>query len=663
MEATARTRSHVADDAGPLPAAIPALESLVLDPLALPSETTGRFRMLIVAAFVMAWGLVGDWVPTPWLPTAFEEATRGAFVERDGRMAFREGFDLWALRDLPGGSEEALAEAERQVRRLHVAAVAMPVFLLLAWVTYRLIPAWTVWRLRSRKLDAAVAPHLASELAGLARLAGAEGAIEWHTRPGFLDGLACGVSSRPKVIVCGDPRRLDRGLGEAHRAVVLHELGHVANRDVEIRDKARAAWAVLGLFAAATPVMVVGHGGSWEGLASVGLRLAACGALGLALWTGLVRSREHMADWRVLRWGAGGPLSRRLRLPETAASGHLRAEKAPVVRSALGRLRPFFAAHPTHSERLRVLAEPARLFRVSLPLAFSTGALLALTVGHLGLVVVHVAVVAFAPIAAVLLMGGGVSGAFLAPAALVLAAALFIPLTHWVAGALGVQVLRSALADLSGGGVGWGYRGLLLPALAFMAGLELGLWLTPLGAAGWGAAPLVAVWLCAFGALVWLWLIQVRALGRLVLGTASEGAEATRAERRLRILAVTLLVPVIAPAVLIRAILAAAANLARGGEASAFGVERETLAMIGVEWCFDLISIAFAGAALLGLAALAVVWLRLSHRIPACRRCGGIFASLTSVGLRCPRCSEPAAAWLYLRKPEAAGDEWVRGAG
>ena len=483
-------------------------EKFLLNPLALSSETTGRFRMLLAAAFTMTWSLAGTWIPTDPFFSVSSLREGESIVNVEGTTLHREDLDFIMFFKAVSSSPEAQAEIWRQWLQLLVSVGLVVTFVVLTMMLFRGMPARAVRRQSARRIDAATAPGLAAELDRLARLAGFKTPPAWYTKLGYLDGHASGHSDRAALVIAGDPRRLKRGLTDVHRAVALHELGHLVNRDTETREGASAAWQTLALLAALTPVALWLAGAPWQSLGQLGLRLAASAVIGLAIWSGLVRSREYFADWRVVQWGYGAALKQRLGLPEASKSTGDSGESLGGV-APWRKWRSWFNFHPSNQARLGMLADPIRLFQVSPILAALTGLLLALTAGHLGIPCFQVVVVSLTPVMAAFLAAGGLPGVVLVLVLLVLGSALLLPLTYWVVGALGTQMLRAAVGDLSAGNAAnWGYQRLFFIASSFVVGAEVGLWLTPMGMTGWSAPSWMASWLAIFTVLVWFWLIQ-----------------------------------------------------------------------------------------------------------------------------------------------------------
>ncbi|MFF4098599.1 M48 family metalloprotease [Streptomyces sp. NPDC001903] len=132
------------------------------------------------------------------------------------------------------------------------------------------------------------------------------------------------------------------------RAVLLHELAHLRNRDTDIECLTRSlTWAFLPL--GVLPLAVGLIGSPPQDALGVGLRAAVL--LGLVLLTSqaVLRVREYGADAR-------------------AASWVVREDLLTALEAAADNGRPWWKAlrgnHPTTEQRIRMVHHPERLFRI-----------------------------------------------------------------------------------------------------------------------------------------------------------------------------------------------------------------------------------------------------------------------------------------------------------
>ncbi|WP_030670524.1 M48 family metalloprotease [Streptomyces sp. NRRL B-1347] len=256
-------------------------------------------------------------------------------------------------------------------------------------------------RIRLRRLvRAEPLPGIGAELEELRRLAGVRVRFlidPVHPRAG---GLAFGHVGRRYVL-------LERGLVQlfgtdrgAFRAVVLHELAHVRNKDVDIAHMTVIVWRVyLAMVVIPALLLVSDQLGHHQGSAGPWIQLGILAALVLLNHHAIARERELLADARCAQWGAAADLARVLEgrgeTADTVTGGRLRSfvalrEAAKDLARVLDgrddaadthtwrRLRRVFALHPSPSYRARVLAEPVVLLRQRPSQELATGLIVGL---------------------------------------------------------------------------------------------------------------------------------------------------------------------------------------------------------------------------------------------------------------------------------------------
>ncbi|MFN8525297.1 MAG: M48 family metalloprotease [Chloroflexota bacterium] len=183
------------------------------------------------------------------------------------------------------------------------------------------------------------------------------------------DGTAFGAPWRRYVGLNAGLVLLHAVRPAAFRAVVLHELGHIRNSDV---DKTFLTMAGLLSFALAglLPFGVVLTRVSILEALGILLRVTVLSAIAAALGAAILRRREHYADLRAAV--VGGDL--------TGLCDLLRG--APTMRERwLGR---WFAVHPGPERRINVLADPSLLFVMPFAELLGVGLGAGLTLGSIG---------------------------------------------------------------------------------------------------------------------------------------------------------------------------------------------------------------------------------------------------------------------------------------
>jgi hypothetical protein len=284
------------------------------------------------------------------------------------------------------GHEAALYPVWQQtlLALLALAAVAL--------IIYVLLPTWKRRRRRLTPLDVPLDRDLDGDtadplLAELAELRGRAGVPAYRVRF-MLDpydrscsavafgrfgrntiSLNAGLVSRHAASLAKerttDPAKEPNADLEAFRGVVLHELNHVANRDVGLTYATIAAWRSFLLVALAPAVALTiapAFGSAYAGFATVlsGVKFLT-GVAGLVAAVYLARAdilrvREYHADVLPPKWRAD--------VRGLLATGDDKRRPWHVhPRDAVRRL---WHVHPSDAARRRALADPAQLFRTNL---------------------------------------------------------------------------------------------------------------------------------------------------------------------------------------------------------------------------------------------------------------------------------------------------------
>jgi hypothetical protein len=637
-----------------------------LDLFAFPSDTRGWFRMLVVAACLV--GLNVGFLTAQRIHRSLGDHTRQTLEALIAEMM--KGRDLRELspQEISAlGHKLAPVTRELLVTRMPQAGTSLLFALLLlggAAAIYLDHPRRYRRLHRSRPLAEDDAPTVVRDVNRWAARLGLASLRLEHRQGLGNDAQTFGLRGREILMFHGDPSLIERVWSETPKVVALHELGHVKNGDAHEREKSKAVWiALFGLLVLAACVLagasLLDLAATWRtagargALASLGAlrrpllqagwRLAVLLLLAAAIWTGLVHSFELYADRRVASWGMKAALQRLLRLPKS---------------------QPLW--HPSNRLRQQILADPVRLFRVSPTLAFVTGALLSILTVNVIFPILEVsfdvllaastglwselaprfislpapwgkqillACVAILNLGQLLLM-------FLVPLAV---------LSYLVAGTLGSQVQREAVADLATGNPRtWGYARLLRPAALLALGVEAGFRIAPFNSGlDFSLSPSVLIlWLAGLTCLTWLWLAYVRALTRFTLGLRV----GTTLSRRTRLAStgssIALLTALYWPAGFARmapriSLWAQVAHWSPGADPQEIFVYAVVLTGIVLT---ALAFVIYLGGAAVSLAAVLTRRLRERPRCPACGEQVGLgFA----IGRCCPHCEELLAPWAY----------------
>ena len=407
------------------------------DPWALPSDTDFRFVLLVAVALgvtlyvynVLFFALAGGGIAAlevygrcDGVATAAAQRAAAGEVRGPGPDPLR----IAALR---------LAAFERCIGPVRVATAAWMVgggtaVALLAGALYWTYPARQLRRHRFSPLPPEDAPEVLRTLEGLSREAGlaAPPRFVWNPLRASASGLAFGRAGRYYVALNGGLVVQHYTDPPAFRAVVLHELAHLRNGDVDKTYFALATWQAF-VALALVPYLLSLAGQSFTWAVAVTWRVLLLSALLFLTRNALLRTRELYADARAGTWEGPPGALRRVLGALSRPVGH--KEEGPAWRR---RVRPLLRLHPPPEERVQALDDPRRLFRLGFWEACGAG----------------IATTVAAPHVAALLRTAGLTGAGLASAA-VGGALVFAPLA---AGVLALRAWRVASGAAPGAALG-----------------------------------------------------------------------------------------------------------------------------------------------------------------------------------------------------------------
>jgi Zn-dependent protease with chaperone function len=544
----------------------------VLDPFLFPSETNARFVLLIAAALLLSFN-EGLNLASQYIPFDFQTYP-SLDIDLIDPAAVAVGFQEWSF---------TMAQALRFLAVPFAWTIAV---LLLASLIYATHAARLRWRRKLRPMSREQDPQFMDAVADLAARDGISPtpAIEVGENSRSMDGQAFGFAPRYALRLGGRLRLLFRKNPDSFRAIVLHELAHIANGDIARTYFAQAIWYALVLLVV-MPALADILFRFTTGLASVAanpspaslyrlvvltlptvfillLQFSATLALAAAIRASLLRAREIYADLRAARWGAKAALETILLRHDAGGS---------IFRTGPWRL------HPSPAERLAALEDPARLFRLSAELPFFAGALLGLGAAGTailltsgGFVLYAGAITGILVLAQVLpdptLLSGSAATAEIAAPVItgVLVLGLGFLLAYLMSGTLGIEIQRQAAADLANQRRGWRpYLKLWLPASLAAIGFQLGILLTPKSifanlpdlmnndpAALAILAALAIVFTFATSILFWVWMVHARFSSLRFFRSAASNASLQRRRRLLTLFSAGLLFILIIPPML-----------------------------------------------------------------------------------------------------------------
>ena len=593
-----------------------------LNPFALPTETDALFRLLVIAAWLVAI-LLGRVLLLALNPHA---AFDGSFVQNPN-LGQRAAF-----------LQELLPSA--------LLTIVMTLLLFgLAYVLYRSYPG----RIRRSKALEPLTPEkdraFYSSVHQLVLQTGISPQPSLELGTG-LSGLAFDYRPHQAIALDGSPRGLRlqlRRAPDAVQAIVLHEAAHIANQDVERSYVAQALWTaivpvtVIPLLAwvLVTGIRSLVNVGTLSPSAAAILSAMVLSVVRVTILLGVVgllraqllRTRELYADARAASWGARQGLLKNLGNP--AAS-----ERNTRINAWL--------LHPPAAERIAAIENPERLFRSSWVIPFVTGFLLALVMSGL--------MIGYLPAATFILeqirwlrpaLGPDRILLWLAARLLWFAMAFLLligPVVFvgvLVHGALGVQIRRQTVLEEVDGRAGKRrYLGLIGPAIFVALGLEVGFFaipFSPLAADSWRELVVAIFWVPIAGVAAFLWLASYRYLVLRTYRTQVGSGPTKRGDRALAVISTGMLVLLFIPTILVSRL--------------AFDNGQTVLSRIPISLAALLLSGVVYGVFLV------ISWLvfrvRSAAKTPHCPACGSVIKRSVSLAESCETCHSVLAPWLF----------------
>lgn len=331
------------------------------DPFALPTETPFRFTLLVVAVFAstaFTWNLLYDTFNGARWYKAYRSCGADTPLPSDPGSAKN------AVRD----RAECMAAVDQEIGYWIVAGMLL--LLLVALAVYWLTPWWRVRRGQLEEPDSEDAADVLAELDRLRHVAGV-GRVRflWQPLKAAPAAFAFGRPGDRKIALSGGLVVRFHRDRSAFRAVVLHELAHLRNRDVDQAYGAVAAWRAFSITSFLPFVAVeLWHRDSLA--LRAGWRFVVLALLVYLLRNAVLRSRELYADARVQSWDQGVPLF--------GVLGGMPAGGSHVRR--------WLAMHPAPVLRQQALADPTPLFRLGFWEAFGIGLVATLAIPQIRLV-------------------------------------------------------------------------------------------------------------------------------------------------------------------------------------------------------------------------------------------------------------------------------------
>lgn len=327
-----------------------------LNPFLFPSDTDFRFVLLIVSVLgsslftfnLLYFNVVG-------------EDHKQAILDCVAANPLDETLDTDGKVARANAIAQCLDPFER--RQAVVLGAGVVLVAVAATAIYQLTPALKIRREQLRRLSARDAPEVVAFLADLHHEAGLRRSPQyvWNPLNPTISGLAFGRWGRYYVALTGGLVTQFYTDRPAFRAVVLHELAHLRNADIDKTYFAVAVWqAYVALVLIPLGVITLYYlpGDPLQAF-NIAWRMLALALLVYLIRNAILRAREHYADVRASMWDG----------PSDALSRVIMTLPRPGKLHWLARL----GAHPHPASRLRTLTETQHLFRLNFWDAFGTG--------------------------------------------------------------------------------------------------------------------------------------------------------------------------------------------------------------------------------------------------------------------------------------------------
>ncbi len=331
-----------------------SLRSPRLNPFAFPSDTDFRFVLLIFSV-LGATSLIYNVLSTNSLSSQTTAA-----LHCNAPFQARTYRDIEAIFDAQQRYIQCTAPYLHLLIAWLIGGIAL--VLIVAFVFYWIFPTWKLWREKLVPLSVEDAPEVVAYLEELCHEVGLvpPPRFVWNPLNQANGALAFGRFRQYYVALSGGLVTQFYTDQPAFRAVLLHELAHLRNADVNETYFAVALWrafVVVALIPFAV-YLVVQAPFSTILMFNLVFRVLVLAVLVYLTRNAVLRAREVYADVRASTWdGVSGALSRVL-----AALPHARGHWQALAR-----------VHPSPDERCRVLNDTGELFLLSFWEAFGVG--------------------------------------------------------------------------------------------------------------------------------------------------------------------------------------------------------------------------------------------------------------------------------------------------
>ncbi len=313
-----------------------------LNPFAFPSDTDFRFVLLIVSVLGSSLFIFQALaVIAPFLQQQVQASLRCD-------VAFQainptNYVDIFAYRDALLAAQNVYIQCNASYLRLLSAwlIVGVTLVLVVAVVLYWIFPSWKLWRDKLVPLSSEDAPEVVAYLADLCHETALTSPPQFVWNPLNLtsSALAFGRFKRYYVALSGGLVTQFYTDQPAFRAIMLHELAHLRNADINKTYFTVAIWRAFVIVALLPFAVSLIYLGSFPFAFNLGWRILALTVLVYLTRNSVLRAREYYADVRASLWdGAASSLDRVLKALPRPRGGWQRIMQLLHVHPGRGRI-------------------------------------------------------------------------------------------------------------------------------------------------------------------------------------------------------------------------------------------------------------------------------------------------------------------------------------
>lgn len=334
-----------------------------LNPFAFPSDTDFSF-VLLIASVIGASLFIYTTIYFSF--STSRQFYRDTFshcwdLSHEAGVGLPESFEDYSNPKLKAALlafEQCKAVAERPSTAWAVSGTVL--MLVIAGLIYGLLPALKIRQAKFLPLNTADAPDVIAYLTNLCLRVGLSHppTFLWNPLNPAICGLAIGRLGRSYVALSGGLVTLFYTDQPAFRAIMLHELAHLRNADLNKTYFAVATWWSF-VVTALVPLAVRLFNYPLSDILYLSWRVLALALMVLLTRNNVLRTREVYADLRAVTWDG----------PSSALSQVLQTMPA---RKRMG-WQSLFQVHPDPQKRSQALDDTSRLFHMGFWVAFGTG--------------------------------------------------------------------------------------------------------------------------------------------------------------------------------------------------------------------------------------------------------------------------------------------------